>query len=279
MNLSFELNPYFLAYYTIANCSSSRFISGMTNPDVVAFQDKAWSIDKEAYNLTRQANAVPLLTKKVFEEGEIQKQLQTIDSFLKKIMKDKAFEVILRQTNAALVSLRHRWEAQLFKSTAALTLITRMDDPTKEVNGSRVFVIHPSQLPSSEATQKLLYTMSGGTEESVFELWFYLLRRIIPVSSKGDGLEKDRVWVQELVCRFVLAELRAMLSKTAYPPFVSIPNDENWDYAHKELLELLPLWRAYLDGKSDWKTRNINDFTDELTVERLCYYKKRKEQR
>ena len=74
MNLSFELNPYFLAYYTIANCSSSRFISGMTNPDVVAFQDKAWSIDKEAYNLTRQANAVPLLTKKVFEEGEIQTQ-------------------------------------------------------------------------------------------------------------------------------------------------------------------------------------------------------------
>ena len=278
MNLSFELNPYFLAYYTIANSSSSRFISGMANPDVVAFQNRAWSINKESYKLTREVNFFPLLTKKVFEQGELQKQLLVADSFLKEIMKDTTFEVIVRQTNTALVSLRHKWEAQLFKSTAALALITRLEDPTKEVNSNKVFVIHPSQRPSNKTNQKLICTISGTTEETLFELWFYLLMRIIPVSNKGDGMEKDRIWVKELVCRFVVAELRAILSKTSYPPFVSIQNDEDWDYADKELKELCPLWKDYLDCKSDWKTKNINDFTNELTIERLSHYKKHKEQ-
>lgn len=239
ITLDFQIKPEYLAYYCIKNTSPQRFVAGTVDPEVVDFQNAAWSKDKEAYYFLCYGVSDTL----VLSASSMSDLAKRAQDLLQTMVKDPTFVPLLKETSESLGTLRQEWEANCFKTHNMVSEMTGL-----ELKGDfKVFLSHPS-LKQGQYINKLkafcwAYRAPWPNYNTVY-FWHELLHSFVP----GGDLEHAAI-------QFVADnELRVRLNGGEYPPFEGHGR-------LNELMELmLPYWKKYLQLKK----KEIDAFIKEL---------------
>lgn len=246
MKLDFKINEDYLIFHTLSNMDNERFSSDKDRKDVVAFQDYAWEVDNDLYNVTvgrlhklRFIDSIGIIKKKT---QDILNKNDELDVYFDDLKNSKEFKIIKNQTQEYLDICEKQWSDNLERSSEIINELTGFD-----LNKSfDVFITHPSQKNGKYLGDNRIAW--GRTEEYNNYTTIYLWHEILHLYFGKSDLEHAII---ELITD---NELRSRLNGEEYPPF------EGHDFLNNLRKEILPDWRKYL--KQDRK--NIKTFVDSL---------------
>lgn len=244
ISLRFKVDPVYLAYYTLINCSPHRFIGGYPDQKVVAFQNCAWDMDKRAYEFLRSGVSENL----IIQQHSLAELGNAAQELLRSMIQHTLFADLERDALDALAKTRAEWENDLpgtdevMRELTGLTLDRSFD----------VYITHPSQKQGS-AGIFWTYRQDFPHYNTVY-LWHEIMHTFIP-AGPGERVVNVEHAVIELITD---DELRTHLNGGEYPPH----------QGHAALLpfkeKLLPSWRQYLQRQP----KAIHDFVS--AAKTLC---------
>lgn len=247
ITLDFQINPSYLVYHTITNCSPSRFIDETPDRKVVDFQNAAWSKDKAANQFLRFGpNEVNLFT-----SPSISEIAQRAEKLIQSMIADATFVPLLAETVESLELLKSEWENNYPKTYELVSEMTGLN-----LNGDfRIFLSHPA-LKQGHYQSELravcwAYRNTWPNYNTVY-IWHELLHSFIP----GGHLEHA---VIQLIAD---NELRVSLNGGDYPPIEGHP------YLNKLMGLLVPHWRHYLRTRNKEIGKFISDMDSRPDVKR-----------
>ncbi|MBS2004164.1 MAG: hypothetical protein JST44_21845 [Cyanobacteria bacterium SZAS LIN-5] len=244
ITLSFQVDPAYLAYYTIRNCEASRFVNvdDENNQKIVDFQNAAWFKDRQASQFIRFGPS----DVNVLASPSIVEIAQRAEKLIQSVLDDATFAPLLAETSHSLELIRSQWERNCLKTH---DMISEMTGFTLK-GDFRVFLTHQAlkqgYYQSELKAMFCAYRNSWPNYNTVY-IWHELLHHFIPGSA-----DLEHAVIQLITDN----ELRIRLNGGQYPPFEGHP------YL-KPLMELIvPHWRNYLNSKN----RKIEKFICEMAA-------------
>jgi hypothetical protein len=227
----FIANKNLLAAHTLRNSDKDRFLYESTT--VVDFQNAAWNLDKEAYDLVRYGPSEISFA----NDDDLNSYVRKVKDFQEKIILLKEFEGLAAETVSAQERVAAEWNANFEKSNAEMSNILGF-----EVEGSwNVYITHPALKSGTNTGKEILWTdRTDWPNYNTVYLWHEVLHFIF-------GRSNEEHAVIELIAD---NELRARLNGSSYPPF------EGHDFLNDLRIKLLPEWQIYLSTDN----RDIRDF-------------------
>ncbi len=244
IHLKFSIVPNYLIWYTLVNCDSeSRFISGQPTADVVAFQNRAWELDKDAYRFLQDGITARLM----FEDDAIIKLSRRANDLLNKLPQEKAYKPIINATMEAQEKMRHEWEEDLGKSYSWMCEMMGIPIDIE----CEVFITHPSIKNGTGSNKKIYWTYRQDFPHyNTIYLWHETLHSILPSQSKDQLVNLEHAVIELLTDN----EMRVLFNKGEYPPLIG------HSYLEQMETKMIPLWREYLKSSN----KNIKTFIDEV---------------
>jgi len=242
MTINFRINQDYLIAHTLISCKEHDFSSEEHKKDIVAFQDHAWELSKDLYNLIpERTDAETILRIGDFEKYT--KMVGQLDDYVNKLKQSKEFKVILEQTEKYRQFCEREWGSNYGRISKIIQELTQFN-LDKQV---AVFITHPSQRNGrSIGLDKIAW---GHTEDwpnyTVVYLWHEILHKYM------DNTDLNHALI-ELITDY---ELRRQLGGPDYPPFTT---------GHERLQKteeiLLPHWKRYLSSKN----KNFTNFQEKV---------------
>ncbi len=229
ISLQFRIEPRYLVYHTFKG--SVR--EGTDWKPVVAFQNRGWEMDQEAYNLL--IRGIPEDT--ILAKTRLEELGRRADCLLETIVADPTYIPIINATEDALNKLRSEWESNYARTYNLVEKLTGLKLTGEHV----VLVTHPALNQGHNSNGTICFThRNDWPNYNTIYLWHELLHGFIP--------END---LEHAVIQLITDnELRTILNGGNYPPFEGHP------YLTKLMELLLPDWQNYLKSKDP----NVTDF-------------------
>jgi hypothetical protein len=229
IRLNFSINPTYLAFYTLVQCERSRFISSHGRQDVVKFQNRAWEIDRDAYEFLRWRSVEDIIVNRRLSSLAVRAQ-----KLLDEVAVDPAFVPLLLQTKEAQQMVEQEWAADYELSYAMMCQLTGV-----ALQGDfNVMITHPSQINghNNHGTICVTYRDSYPHFNTIY-LWHELMHIFIPASDTGGDWEHVEHSIIELLTD---DQLRVAFNGGSYPPFTG------HEYLRPTKERLMPTWQEYL---------------------------------
>lgn len=234
MKLRFLIDENYLIYHTLKSIYPDSFSSKRSQKDIVKFQNLAWTTSEESYNFLIGRN-----TPNQLSDANIKKLVSDLPKFINRLKTSCEFQKILKQTKIYLSKCEAQWNKNHENTSRYIKEITalRLD---KEFG---VYITHPS-LKEGNYIGKNQITW-GHTEEWPNYITVYLWHEILHSYFGNSDVEHTII---ELIAD---EELRCLLNKEKYPPFVG--------HKHLEKIKrtILPQWKEYLNSED----KDIKKFT------------------
>lgn len=242
MTLHFQINEDYLIAHTLISTNEKRDFSSQENKeDIVAFQDYAWGVSEDLYNVIPERTSVETLLY-VGGLGEYAKRVSQLDNYFQKLKQSKEFKVILRQTEAYREFCEKEWSSNYEQASKIIQDLTQFDLENKFT----ILITHPSLRNGRNLKgNKIVW---GHAEDwpnyTLVYLWHEILHAYMGRS------ETEHALIQ-LVTDY---ELRRQLGGPEYPPFTV-----GHDYLQKTEEAIYPHWQKYLASSN----KNFASFQEE----------------
>lgn len=225
MKLSFEIDENYL----ISNVLSGRKPALEYKKDIVTFQDEAWKISKDSYNLLRG---------ELFPDSVSEKNLKNLVSFLKKAKELNSYKKLLKQTSSYKGLVEKQWNKNLKEASLIIKELTGLDLD----KSLTVYITHPAFNRGRYLGNNKIAWSHGEDfpNYSTVYLWHEILH---------SYLEKNDL-THSIIQLVAENELKTRLNGGKYPPF------EGHEDLFPIMKKLLPSWKKYLKSKD----KNIVQF-------------------
>lgn len=260
-HLRFRVDRDFLAFHTLSE-PHNKIINGEIAAPITAFKNRAWDLDKEAYDYLRKpaknyydSVEYKVLYRKPLDDGtEISKRAAGL---LETMKRDPSFIPVLKETERAKQILKQDWEKNYPKTRAIMDDLTGLKLDQK----LEVLITHPSIRQGMAAPEqgRIFFTdqshFPGAPKNTnLIYLWHETLHHHIPPRIVGPKQHDVGHSVIELATD---NELRVRLNGGSYPPMIGHP------YLQEAGNHLLSSWRNYL--KQAPGKRNIMDYLEKAS--------------
>jgi len=214
------------------------FSSQKHQKDVVNFQNFAWKTSQNSYNFL-----IGRITPNQLSDENIKKVVSDLPSFLKKLKNSSEFKKISQQTKNYLQLCKKQWHQNFSKTSKYISETTGLKLDKKFI----IYITHPSLKNGNYIGDNQIAW--GHSEEWANYITVYLWHEVL--HSYFDYSDIDHAIIELIADE----ELRCILNKDKYPPFVGHPHLE------KTKKKILPKWKDYLNSKD----RDIKKFTKKLS--------------
>lgn len=238
MELKFLIDENYLIYHTLKSMGPDSFSNQKYQKDVVKFQNLAWEISQNSYNFL-----VGRIMPNQLSDKNIKKAVSDLPSFLKKLKSSSEFKKILQQTKNYFNKCQKQWNQNYDKTSKHISEITEFKLNEKFT----IFITHPSLKNGNYIGNNQVAW--GHSEEWPNYITVYLWHEILHSYFGHSDIDHA---VIELIAD---EELRSVLNKDKYPPFVGHPHLE------KIKKKILPKWKEYLNSQD----KDIKKFTKKLS--------------
>ncbi len=247
----FVINEKYLVVYTLTQCATDRFIPGVPTEDVVAFQNRAWEIDSDAYQCLRFGLSDHSFVQHFLGMKCIHDQLARTERLVDEMLNDPLFVPVREQTKAALSRIESEWLSNYEKTHDLMTELTGLD-LDYDFN---ICVSHPAQKTGKNGDPNIFWTdRNDFPDYNTVYLWHEIMHSFIKPLKKNEGTFGISHAVIELLTD---NELRVQLNGGHYPPFLG----HDCLLAFKQ--NLLPSWHKYKQAKE----KNILVYLENVTAE------------
>ncbi|MBY0554765.1 hypothetical protein K2P97_09565 [bacterium] len=224
--------------YLITHAIGKSKAGGKQAEDVIAFQNKAWEINKKEYNELRK---LAFLNPDIIASSDFHKRFA---DYFNTLLVTPEYLKIKNQTLDYMNESLKEWNLNLERSTAIISRYSGFSD----IGKFKVYITHPA-LGNGRFHREAGNVISFGAWPT-FKNYFtvYIWHEMIHSFMKSD--DKSHAANQLLTDN----ELRAQLNKEAFEPL----------QGHKELI---PLMKRNLKKWEKYKTNptNLNDFVGQMT--------------
>lgn len=241
-HLSFRIDPDYLVYSSLT-APSKKILDLPTREQVTSFQNRAWNLDKLAFNYLKENDLhLKILHKHPIENGSAISERSAL--LVQQMKADPSFRPLLYETEKALAKVKKEWHQnysktnEIMKENTGITFDRNID----------VVITHPAIAQGTSRYGNILFTDLSIRPESfpnqnTVYLWHETLHHHLPPKYAG----KKEIDVAHAAIELATDnELRVRLNKGSYPPLVGHEFLANG----RELL--LPSWRTHLsNGKKD----------------------------
>jgi hypothetical protein len=239
LKLNFVTDPAYLAYKTL---TGYRRFEIPSIDQVNAFQDRAWSLDRDAYSYLQDHDLeAAILSKQSIEDGSAMST--RAKNLLQRMQEDPTFQPVLAETNKGLMAVKTEWEANRSRTQSIMQDLTGLP-----LDGElTVSITHPAIAQGRTYTDSGLILWSNQNDfpnYNTIYLWHETLHNVIAPRMVGE----DSFDVAHAVIELLTDdELQTRLNGGSYPPLIG----------HEDLKKgeeyLMPSWRDYLScpGKKD----------------------------
>lgn len=236
VNLTFEIDTYFLVSYIIANYKKGRFIpyaEEQYKKDIVAFQNIAWAKSKDLCMVLD--GRFPIFKFNLCNNWNFREASNTIDTFIADLSKSEEFRLLLKQVNNSKIEIEKEWKENFRITSAYIQNIGINIEDTYTA-----YLVHPGLKAGNYiGKNKLIWSnQTYWPNYNTVYLWHEILHSYFESNDYTHS-----------IIEFVTdEEMRKILNGQEYPPFVG----------HSNLTEIknkdLAVWEEYLDrGKKDIK--------------------------
>jgi hypothetical protein len=245
INLHFQVKPYFLAYYALTGTCSDHFRHGRTDPLVLAYQERARALNKDALALVENDNTDTYFMEKAINSSALSSAAANLDDLLSKLQLESSFQSMLAQTNQALVRIRHDWENSLPKMQS---YACHLYDGAKPLD-INVYVTQPSMSMSGTFCGDIYMTDFSEQENgNPLYLWSSLTEAILDGLNAAGAKDSDHIWISRLITQLCREEVQKRFKSTA------ARNDDSDDRAFcRDLDWLRPQFQEFIK-QPDYRT-------------------------
>ncbi|MBX9573817.1 MAG: hypothetical protein K2X77_33280 [Candidatus Obscuribacterales bacterium] len=248
-HLSFRIDPDYLVYSTLT-APSRRILDVPMREQVTSFQNRAWNLDKPAFNYLKDNDLhLKILQKRPIENGSAISERSS--RLVQQMKADPSFRLLLLDTEKALAKVKKEWHQNYSKTNEIMQENTGI---TFDRNID-VVITHPAIAQGTSRYGNILFTDHSVRPESFANqntvyLWHETLHHHLPPKYAG----KKEIDVAHAAIELATDnELRIRLNKGSYPPLVGHEFLANG----RELL--LPSWRNYLSKEKKDIVSYINE--------------------
>jgi hypothetical protein len=246
VQLNFRVDPAQLANYTLVN---TRDWVTESNPEVVAFQNRAWELDQDAYTYLLNHYMERAIVNKLPRDGSAESNRAW--NLLDRMQEDLTFKPILEQTQQTMEKVKSEWESNLPKTQNMMQDMTGLP-LDKTIN---VYITHPSIKAGYAGEGSVFWTdRSDFPNYNTVYLWHETLHNVIEPRIVGPNKYDVGHAVIELLAD---NELRVKLNGGNMLPL------EGHEYLTRGEEYLLPSWRAYVDKPGP---KNIFQYIDQAAA-------------
>lgn len=236
LKLNFEVDPRYLIYYALVNCSANSFIND-ADPNLVAFQNLAWERDQQAYSFLRND-----MMGSIMGNESLANMGERAEKLLSSLAKEPLFNTLHEETLDSMYKTKLEWENDFERSSSIMQELTGFEFNME----FRVVFSHPSQTNGRGGlTIQWSYRNDFPHYNTVY-LWHEIMHTYLPAHSHDVVVNLEHAVIELLTDE----ELRKRFNGGEYPPFVG----------HQALSsmkeKLLPNWSAYLVRPQ----KNIREF-------------------
>lgn len=237
VNITFEVNDFFLASYIIANSSSKRRLNskkGIYKEDIIAFLNKAWDISITNYMLIEGNDRGGIFHVIPESEDHSYESLgKRLNTYISQIIETSEYKKLKKQTVDSVQLIKTEWNKnfeQVDKYIRDLGINIKEDQI--------VWVVHPGlHAGQNLGNNNIIWAYRDDWDNyNTVYLWHEILHSYFEHSKPEHALI-------ECITDY---QLKAILNKEK--PNMKIGHDELFEIKKKKL----PIWQEYLEkGSSD----------------------------
>lgn len=242
MRLNFIIEPNYFIAHTLAGMEA--FSSDEGRADVVAFQNYAWSVSEELYNLLARPKPTEQL---IVASGSLRSYWErfdwkVLDAYITTLTHSSEYTKIYEQAQEYLSFCKKQWKDNFPRTSLIIKELTGLELE----DTFTIYITHPSQRNgTSFGDHKIGW---GHHEDWPHYAVVYLWHEILHTYIGANDLEHA---VIQLISD---EELRVRLNGGMYPPFVG------HGYLMPTTEKILPAWKRYLQQEE----RDIHQFIASL---------------
>jgi hypothetical protein len=203
------------------------------------FKEAAEKLDRQSCRFLTAERLYTMMTLANHEGVKLSVLCRRLESFIKALLQEPAFELILKDTQTALESYSKEWLDDYEKSFEIISRLTGL----KLDRSFDVYITHPCQRQGMNRSDRIFHTYrTGFPHYNTVYLWHEIMHSYLKPDDR-TGQKQDYNASHAVIELLTDNELRCRLSNETYPPF------QGHEFLDKTRECLLPSWREYVSGK------------------------------